>query len=215
MLANQAQDGPKPYTISVPNGESIELKLICNMNFDLNPAPEDNSEKTITVNITSKSASKTTVEEEAPSKDGDAWTKNMSRKGTLCYADIFYLTAKLSGLGRLEGPSTWTIFLFHDWSTDSLVVQATGRDGGKLILEKQLTLPLRLVPETHLRLYVDFDELEKRTPGAAKEQRGYITGTVDRHNGAHISNQKKTRGPKMGLFQPPVRPPELKDRKRG
>ena len=215
----------------MPNGESIELKLICNMNFDLDPAPEDSS-KTITEKITSKRASKMTLEEERPSKDDD-WMNNISRMGSskrkstdktdqaeleyaaLCYADIFYLTAKVSGLGRLEGPSTWTIFLFHDWSTDSLLVQATGRDEGKLILERQLTIPFRLVPETHLRLYVDFDELEKRIPGAAKEQRGYIAGTVDRRNGAHISKQKKTRGPKMGLFQPPVRPPELKDRKRG
>jgi hypothetical protein len=236
MVADQRQEGPTPYTISIPDGENAELRLMCNMNFDLNAEAEDDtkgrSSKTKSPKADSKKCEDDFSTEDEFSTDngsGSSWMDKISRKRSskrktahepghgykiLSYSEVYSLTAKLSGLGRLEGPSTWTLQLLHDEVTDSLVVQATEwGDEGEIVAGKQLVIPLRLVPETHLRLYADLDAIDKKIPGAAREQDQHITGFSDRENGRAIKKQKQTRVPPTAVFKPPVRLPQLRDRR--
>ena len=108
------------------------------------------------------------------------------------YYDLFYLTADLAALGMLEGPSSWTFDLFLDGETDTLLVAAAARRGGKRFRGTQLKLPLRVRRERRLHLDIDWDELEKRAPGVHKEQKEYIRGTIYKRRASLLSLRRES-----------------------
>ena len=187
-FANFVQNGSKPYTVQVDEGETVELRLMCNSNFWVMPVPKDGPGANSGIN-----------EDGLPTSHSSFY-----------YYDLFLLTAEHGGLGVLKEPGLWTFNLFFDKGTGALLVAANCRRWGYPARKERLTVRLWVEKEKHLFLKVDLDKLEETAPGARKEQEDHISGRADRRRTEFLRKQRqsesRTQTPAMDRTESELQP---------
>ncbi|KXX78951.1 hypothetical protein MMYC01_204746 [Madurella mycetomatis] len=158
-----AKNGPRRFVLTVEGGERAELQLLCNANFPVLSVPSDSGREQV-VDIAGRPIGirKTTVK---------------------TYYDLLYLTAKSRALRVLEGPGTWTFDSIFDQEKDTLCVAVTGRHREKLLWYKLLRLPLYIPRQSRSEPWgvvgVNWDEMERETPGVREAQKPHLAGITE------------------------------------
>jgi hypothetical protein len=137
-----------------------DVNLVINMNFFIERVDRDGSEN------------RTDIDKDGLPSD---------TKSTSTYADLFYLTARLRGLGLLIGPGTWTLnFWLHENEDNALRVTVARQPRRNIKLEQYLRIPFKFSPETSLCAYVDWKLVEEmiEEAGAEKEFKKFVNGTI-------------------------------------
>jgi hypothetical protein len=158
------QNGWKPYFLDLAPGETVDLDVLFNTDFVVQPVVKGSSENRSDI-------------------DQDGLPTDEKRR--LAYTELFGLTSSI-GLGPLEGPARWAIhFLVLEHEDNALRVTAIKkRRNDSTVLSKQhLRIPLKFVPDKWLRIYVDWRLLEEtiqRTRGAEHQDKKVARGTINK-----------------------------------
>jgi hypothetical protein len=168
-VADSAQNREKPYTVTIEDGESIELRLRVNSDFWVSPPADGSSRAGLRVD-----------------EDGIPTNRVEFR-----YYDLFYLTANHGALGMLTGPGEWTFAASVDEETDILCVTATCQHKGWTVRKETVLVPLSIEVGKYLFLNVDLDKLEAMAPGARAEQSDHIRGGADRRRAELLREERK------------------------